>query len=387
MSRSGAYMTTPIQTWRALVADKKLYHDPAQERAAQMLTLLQSRLRNWKPGRKVMLFGRTAPQPMGLYLYGEVGRGKSMLMDMFFQSAPVDKKSRIHFHDFMQNVHREIANWRTMDPAAKKRHPNYVRGAGDDPIAPVAKGIANCAHLICFDEFQVSDIADAMLLGRLFESLFGLGVVVVATSNRPPDQLYKDGLNRQRFVPFIRLLGEHLDVLDLQAARDYRRGKLANKDLYVVPLGGEATAHLDGLWLELLAGAEAYPRILQVQGRTLEVEQTFGGAARISFAELCDQNRGIADYLELAKQFHTVFLENIPILGSEQRNQAKRFVLLIDALYEAGVKLVVSAAAEPEDLYIAGDGSFEFARCASRLSEMRVEAWAERVHGGKGLVV
>ncbi|MBL1430876.1 MAG: AFG1 family ATPase [Robiginitomaculum sp.] len=380
-------MDTPIKTWRELVASKKLFHDPAQERAAQMLTLLQARLQNWQPRKKPKLFGRTAPQPKGIYLYGEVGRGKSMLMDMFYSSAPVTKKSRVHFQDFMQIIHRQISRWREMDEPTKRKHPNFVRGAGDDPIASVAKGIFAEAHLICFDEFQVSDITDAMLLSRLFEHLFALGIVMVATSNRPPEGLYKDGLNRQRFLPFISLLNQRLDVLDLAADRDYRQDGLRKAELYITPLSSNSKLKIDALWQKIIVGGKAYSRKFIVLGRELEFENTFGGAVRLSFSEICDRALASADYLEFAKQFHTVLLENVPVLAAENRNQAKRFVMLIDALYEARVKLIISADAEPEELYQGGDGSFEFARCASRLVEMRSDSWAQMSHGGKGLVV
>ncbi|PHR57609.1 MAG: cell division protein ZapE [Robiginitomaculum sp.] len=380
-------MGTPIEIWRKRVADGQLHHDPAQERAAQMLTLLSGRLLGWKPGKKTLLFGRPEPQPIGLYLYADVGRGKSMLMDMFFQSAPVNKKIRVHFHDFMQNCHREIAKWRGLSERERQQHANFVRGAGNDPIAPLAKGIFDQANLICFDEFQVSDIADAMLLGRLFEQLFERGIVMVATSNRPPEDLYKDGLNRRRFLPFIELLGQKLDALELPAARDYRREQLATSQLYFTPLGAGANGGLDRLWGQLLAGAQEMPRSLHVLGRELVIARTFGGSARTDFAALCAVPLAAADYLELASQFHTLFLEQVPKLGPEQRNEAKRFVMLIDTLYEAGVKLVISADAEPDQLYDQGDGSFEFSRCASRLIEMRSDSWAEMVHAGRGLAV
>jgi len=380
-------MPTPIEIWRERVNRGQLQHDPAQERAAQMLTLLSARLRNWQPGKKVHLFGRLAPQPVGLYLYGDVGRGKSMLMDIFYAAAPVEKKIRVHFHDFMQQVHHKIGAWRKMDEATRRKHPDYVRGAVDDPIASVAKGISDRADLICFDEFQVSDIADAMLLGRLFEMIFAAGTVMVATSNRAPVDLYKNGLNRQHFLPCIALLGEYLDVLDLQGARDYRRDKLTSRTLYFTPLDPPAEQGLDNLWSTLAAGAPEVPRNVHVQGRTLFVPRSIGGAARLEFADICEAALGPADYLELAAQFHTVFVEHVPIMGPEQRNAAKRFVLLIDALYEARAKLVLSAAAEPDQLYDFGDGSFEFTRCASRLREMRSDEWCDMVHDGKGLVV
>ncbi|VAV94307.1 ATPase [hydrothermal vent metagenome] len=380
-------MGTVIETWRKLVTDDQLQFDPSQERAAQMLTLLAGRLHNWKPGKKTMLFGRAEPSPKGLYLYGDVGIGKSMLMHMFFTSAPVARKTRVHFHDFMQQAHRDIAQWRSFTPQQRRQHANYVKGAGDDPIAPVAKGIAAIADLICFDEFQVTDIANAMLLGRLFDKLFAAGVVMVATSNRAPQELYQDGLNRQLFLPFIDLLGQQLDILELVGVRDYRQDKLASKPAYFTPLGSASDAGLDELWQNLLAGAKPYARKIYVQGRELSFANTFGGAVRTSFAELCEPALGSADYLELAAQFHTVFVEQIPKMTADKRNEAKRFVLLIDALYEARVKLVVSAATQPEQLYDTGDGSFEFARCASRLMEMRSDNWRDMAHSGQGLVI
>ncbi len=380
-------MQTAIKAWRRLVAEQKLQHDPSQEQAAQMLSMLQGRLRSWRPGKKKPLFGRMEPQPRGLYLYGEVGRGKSMLMDIFFADAPVNKKIRIHFQDFMQEVHQKMTSWRQMDDKQRRKHPDFVRGAGDDPVLPVAKGIFSRAHLICFDEFQVSDIADAMLLSRLFTRLFEHDIVMVATSNRPPEDLYKDGLNRQRFVPFIELLNQKLDILDLQGARDYRQDGLRRAELYITPTGQASEKKLDVIWQELTSGAPSYSRSLQVLGRNIEFAKTFGGALRVDFDELCARPLSSADYLELAKQFHTIILQDVPVLGPEQRNEAKRFVLLIDALYEAKAKLIISAAAQPEQLYQGTDGAFEFARCASRLNEMRTKKWIEQNFEAKGLAL
>ncbi len=350
-----------VQDYRARVASGDLTPDPAQERAAEMLSVLARRLQDWSPRKSVLSFGRPAPQPKGLYLYGGVGRGKSMLMDMFFDAAPTAKKRRVHFHQFMLDTHAAIAARR--------------QTSDGDPLPKIARDVAAETWLLCFDEMQVEDIADAMILARLFAHLFERGVVVVATSNRPPRDLYKDGLNRQLFTPFIDLLHDSMDVLELDARRDYRLERLAAAPVYYAPLGPAADSAMDAAWRRLTLGARPRACELTVQGRPLQVPAQAAGVARFSFDELCARPRGAADYLRLAAAFQTLLVDRTPALSPDKRNEAKRFVTLIDALYEARTKLVMSADAEPDALYPAGDGAFAFERTASRLHEMRTHAY------------
>lgn len=353
--------------YEAKVASGALSEDPAQAEAAGLLDDLARRLAEQpKPG----LFSK--PKPVrGVYLWGGVGRGKSMLMDLFFGGAVTRPKRRVHFHEFMAQVHERLGIWRKMTDAEKKRSPWRVKAAGDDPIPPVAKQIAAEARLLCFDEFQVTQIADAMILGRLFDQLFQRGVTVVATSNRHPDELYKDGINRQLFLPFIKELKDRCAVLELVSARDYRLDRLVEAPVWYAPLNGASTAALDRAWDRLTLGAEPQHCVLTVKGRKLEVSREAAGVARFTFEELCARPLGPIDYLAIAGTFHTLILEGIPLLSPDKRNEAMRFISLIDALYEAKVKLVASAQAEPGALYPEGDGSFEFERTASRLFEMR----------------
>lgn len=363
-------MTTPISLWQERVGSGVLSADADQERAARALTRLSQRLQGWKPGAKT-LFGKPKPSPRGLYLWGGVGRGKSMLMDFFIESASVKAKRRAHFLEFMQDVHARIGEWRALSEAERKRRPEYVRQAGDDPIPPVARALAQEARLLAFDEFQVSDIADAMILGRLFDHLFAEGVVVVSTSNRHPDALYLDGINRQLFLPFIEELKSRLDLVELNGGIDHRLRQLEAAPLYYTPLGPDAENAMDAAWARLTHGAAPQHCVIEVLGRKLKVEREVAGVARFTFAELCARALGAADYLAIAARFHTVLLDGVPELERDKRNEAKRFVTLIDALYEAKAKLVMSADAEPADLYPQGDGAFEFERTASRLIEMR----------------
>ena len=380
-------MDTPIEKWRALVQAGTLEPDPAQERAAQMLSVLHGRLGQWRPGRKRLLFGRPEPEPRGLYLYGGVGRGKSMLMDMFFETAPQAKKRRVHFHQFMLDVHAAMAHWRTLKPRERRSHPGHARGLGDDPVAPAANAIAREAWLLCLDEMQVTNIADAMVLGRLFEQLFARGVVVVTTSNRPPDDLYKDGLNRQRFTPFIAMIKERLDIHALESARDYRLGGLIRDKVYFTPLGEGTAQHVQGVWNSLTRGLAIRPRTIAMGGRRWTIAQSAGGAARLDFAQACQEARGAADYLELARQFHTLVLEDVPVLDDSLLAAAQRFITLVDALYEARVKLIVSAAAAPQDLFAASRGGFAFARTVSRLEHMQSAGYLAAGHGDTRLAV
>jgi len=321
---------------------------------------LAGALGRWTPGAWL---GRRAA-PRGLYVWGPVGRGKSLLMDIFFEAAPMTKKRRAHFHEFMQAQHALLR-------AARARH----SGEQDDLIVAAAKAIAADTQLLCFDEVQVTDIADAMLLGRLFEKLFAADVVVVATSNRAPDELYKNGINRQLFLPFIAMIKARLDVVALDGPRDYRLERLMSAPVYYSPLGPAALAAMDEAWVRLTLGAQAHAVTLDVQGRKLVVDRQAAGVARMSFAELCQRPLGAGDYLEIAERFHTVLIEDTPRLTPAMREEAARFRTLIDALYEAKTKLVMSAEAEPSGLYPAGDQSFEFERTASRLMEMRSHAY------------
>lgn len=350
------------------VASGALMGDPAQAEAADRLDALATDLA--KPQRRG-LFSK-APEPVqGLYLWGGVGRGKSMLMDLFFAEVKIAPKRRVHFHEFMAEVHERLDVWRKMSEADRKRSPWRVSGAGDDPIAPVAKQVASEARLLCFDEFQVTQIADAMILARLFDAVFAHGVTVVATSNRHPDDLYKDGINRGLFLPFIQRLKERCGVFELVSARDYRLDRLVEAPVWYAPLGQGSAAALDLAWTRLTLGAEPQRCVLTVKGRKLDVSREAAGVARFSFEELCARPLGPVDYLTIAATFHTIILEGIPLLTPDRRNEAARFVSLIDALYEARTKLVASAAAEPDRLYPDGDGAFEFQRTASRLFEMR----------------
>jgi cell division protein ZapE len=352
-------MTSVLAAYRDRLAAGDLAPDAAQEAVATRLDALAEEVARWRPDAWL---GKTAP-PRGLYIWGPVGRGKSMLLDLFFETAPVKKKRRVHFHEFMLARHAFLREAR-------------ARGAGQDQlIAEAAKDVATDARLLCFDEIQVTDIADAMILGRLFERLFEEDVVIVATSNRPPDELYKNGLNRQLFLPFIALLKQKLDLIEIAGSQDFRLRQLMAAPVYYAPLGPAANEKMDQAWRRLTAGAAPQALTLDVSGRALRVEREAAGVARFTFDELCNRPLGAADYLEIAERFHTVLLENIPRLSPSKREEAARFRTLVDALYEAKVKLVASAEAEPVALYPEGDQSFEFERTASRLMEMRSETY------------
>jgi len=337
-----------------------LQRDEAQIEAAKALDDLLARLASRpEPNIFITLLRRQLKPVKGLYLWGGVGRGKSMLMDWFFDAAPIEAKQRVHFHAFMLDVHTRI-NLRRQN-----------KDNDGDPIVPVAKDIAKEAELLCFDEFHVTDITDAMILSRLFDALWAEGIIVVATSNRAPEDLYKHGLNRPLFEPFIERMPTHLIVHEFAGATDHRLRQLEAAPVYYTPLGPEADAGVEAAWQRLIGEACSRETVLTVQGRELVLRRTAAGTARASFARLCDNNLGAADYLRLAHAFQTLILENVPKMGPDSRNQAKRFVTLIDALYETRTKLVMSAQAEPEALYPSGDGAFEFERTASRLIEMR----------------
>ena len=372
----------PLSRYRDLRRGGTLQGDPQQDLAMEKLQALHNRLQHYRPSgeasgwTQLLQFGRRSePPPQGLYIYGDVGRGKSMLMDLFFDATAIPHKRRVHFHAFMLEVHAMIHRWRQLDPKGKER-----KEGGDDPIPPVAKQIAKQAWLLCFDEFQVTDVADAMILRRLFEKLFKRGVVVVATSNRAPGDLYLNGLNRPLFLPFIDLLKERLDVLHLAGVVDYRLNRLAGQSVWHASPGPEANAALDAAFATLTDDALGVPMILEMQGRKLTVPVQARGVARMRFAELCETALGAADYLALAARFHTLILADIPVLTPEQRNAAKRFTTLIDTLYEAKVKLIASAGAAPDILYPDGDESFEFRRCVSRLEEMQSDSYRMLAH-------
>lgn len=341
------------------VSGGDLTEDAAQIQAAKALDAVLARLERHPP--KQNFFTRKWSAPKGLYMWGGVGRGKSMLMDWFYDAAPIEAKARVHFHAFMLDIHARIHAWR------------QDSGKTGDPIVPIAKAVARQSRLLCFDEFHVTDITDAMILSRLFEALWDQGVVVVATSNREPQGLYKNGLNRPLFEPFIEMMPEHMIIHEFAGDLDHRLRQLTAAPVYYSPLDAEAERNIDAAWARLTSGATERPATLTINARDVVLNRTAAGVVRTSFHRLCADTLGAADYLQLAHAFQTLILENVPQMGPENRNEAKRFVTLVDALYETRTKLIISAAVEPQDLYPKGDGSFEFERTISRLIEMRSE--------------
>ena len=367
--------------YASMVAEGRLDADPAQRAIVDKLDQLAERLEAHRLARKGSalgwLFGKKeSPEPIkGLYLWGSVGRGKTMLVDLFHDSLHVQRKRRAHFHAFMADVHQRIHTWRQRAKAGEVK--------GNDPIQPVAEALADEAWVLCFDEFAVTDIADAMILGRLFQALFARGVVILATSNVEPSRLYHNGLNRALFLPFIGLIEQQMQVVRLDARHDYRLEKLQGHPVYYTPVDVVAQRALDAIFLELSGGQRIAPRKIDLGGRNLELPAAAGGVARASFSDLCDKPLGAVDFLALARNFHTLILDDIPVLDFERRNQTKRFITLIDILYEHHVKLIASAAAEPTELYRAATGHeiFEFDRTVSRLIEMRSESYLALPHG------
>lgn len=367
--------------YASMVAEGRIDADPAQRQIVQQLDDLAARLEAHRLARKGSalgwLFGRKEPPEAirGLYLWGSVGRGKTMLVDLFHEHLKVQRKRRAHFHAFMADVHARIHDWRQKAKAGEVK--------GEDPIQPVADALADEAWVLCFDEFAVTDIADAMILGRLFQALFARGVVIVATSNVEPSRLYHNGLNRALFLPFIALIEGRMQVVRLDSRTDYRLEKLQGKQTYYTPADAAAHEALDRIFEELTGGQKAAPRRIDLGGRFLEIPLASAGVARGGFDDFCMRPLGAIDFLALARNFHTLVLEGIPRLDLSRRNETKRFITLIDILYEHHVKLIASAEAEPHLLYRAGTGHevFEFDRTVSRLIEMRSESYLALPHG------
>lgn len=352
---------TVTALYREHLEEGHLYADPAQEAVLPEFERIAKWLAEATEPKGLTRFFRKPPTPTkGLYLWGGVGRGKSMLMDLFVDVVETSAKRRVHFHAFMQEIHSGMTE-------ARKR-------GVEDAIAPVSEAVADQVRLLAFDEMQITDIADAMIVGRLFEKLFEAGVVIVTTSNRPPDDLYKDGLNRKLFLPFIALLKDKMEIHELVSETDYRQNRLADETVYFHPADAKAEQAIGVIWEDLSKG-QSDPLTLRVHGRDVVLPDFHAGVARASFWDLCGKPLGAADYLALASAIRVLILENIPRLSSENFNEARRFVTLIDALYEAKVRLIASAADIPERLYIEGEGTFEFARTASRLREMQAADW------------
>nr|WP_316656708.1 cell division protein ZapE [uncultured Gellertiella sp.] len=366
------YALSVSEKLKALTGSGALQADPAQMAVAARLDRILSALKESRPAAKTSALGwlfaarRKRSEPIhGLYVHGSVGRGKTMLMDMFFELAPVQKKRRAHFHEFMADVHNRIHAHRQK----LKRGETKLT----DPVPPVAADLLEQADLLCFDEFSVTDIADAMILSRLFGELFAHGCVLVATSNVAPDDLYRDGLNRGLFLPFVEILKKHADVVSLDSATDYRMEKLDSLPVYHAPLSQQADAAMEAAWERAASGHREKPVELPLKGRVIKVPRAAGRAARFTFADLCEQPLGASDYLLIANDFHTVFLDHVPLLGPDRRNATKRFINLVDTFYDHANRLFISADAMPDHLMTEKKGveGFEFDRTISRLFEMR----------------
>ncbi len=355
----------PLAAYRARIASGELKSDPAQAYAAEQLQVLANRLKDWRSASSLpvldLLLGRTKSVPRGLYLFGDVGRGKTMLMDLFFDHVEFEHKKRVHFHPFMREVHALIRQMRARDEG--------------DPIPLVAREIMKDVRLLCLDELHVNDITDAMILGRLFAAMFARDLVVVATSNAAPGELYKDGLNRQLFLPFIELVEDKMEVLQLDARLDYRRDSFLNTPHYFIPANEQTRRQLDEIWTRFAGGVPPHDGGLDVGKRRIAIPAMGGGMARFDFADLCGQPLGANDYLALCEHFHTFFIDDIPQLTPERHNEARRFIRLIDTLYDQKRRLIVSCAVEPDEIYVEGPGAEEFTRTASRLTEMRQSDW------------
>jgi cell division protein ZapE len=370
-----------LARYERLVGSRTIERDEAQLSLIRKLDTLAERLSEHRLARKSnvlgWLFARKGKPvtPRGLYIWGGVGRGKTMLMDLFYEAAPVRRKRRVHFHAFMADVHERIHDWRQQHKVGLVK--------GDDVMTPIAEALAEEAWLLCFDEFVVTDITDAMILSRLFSALFAEGVVVVATSNVIPDRLYEGGLNRALFTPFIEQVKTHMEIVELKSRTDFRLEKLAGAPVYYTPNTEQARLSLDAAFFKLSSHHQGAPVSLDVAGHKLVLPQLASGVVRASFEDLCAKAYAANDYLHLARAFHTLILDDIPMMNETKRNEAKRFIWLIDALYDHGVKLVASAEAEPALLYQATDGyeAFAFDRTVSRLMEMQSNSYLSRPHG------
>jgi cell division protein ZapE len=366
------YSLSVSEQLKSLTASGALQIDDAQMHVARCLDRVLSGLKQKRPAAKSSALGwlfaakkKSSDKVRGLYIHGSVGRGKTMLMDMFFSMAPTPKKRRAHFHEFMTDVHNRIAAHRL------KLKNGETKQA--DPIPVVGAALYDEAELLCFDEFTVTDIADAMILSRLFADLFGRGCILVATSNVEPDNLYRDGLNRSLFTPFIGLLNQYVETVTLDSPTDYRMEKINSLPVYLTPLGNHADMAMDASWNQALHGRKAHPIEIPMKGRSIHVPLAVDRLARFSFADLCDRPLGAADFLAISERFDAIFLDHVPLLGPEKRNQTKRFIILVDTLYDHAVRLYISAEAMPENLLTQARGTegFEFDRTASRLFEMR----------------
>ncbi len=383
-------MSGPLEVYRQALTQGTIKPDPAQSLAVEKLQSLHMALSGYRPGQglggwksRFGLSSKKSPglnwrhsdavgtEPkQGLYMFGQVGRGKSMLMDLFFQAATIPAKKRVHFHEFMRDIHADIHSWR-----------QAAHRSEADPIPKLARSIASEAWLLCLDELQITDIGDAMIVGRLFSALLDEGVVMVITSNRPPHDLYKDGLQRDRFLPFIDLIETRLDLLQLGAQTDYRLGRTQGIRVFHTPLGDQATSELDQTFLRLAGDARPGPDRIEINGRTIAVPTATPSVARFHFTDLCSQPLGPSDFLAIAARYPAIVIDGVPMLTPERRDEAKRFVTLIDAMYEAKTLFVCSAAAAPEALYPEGTGAFEFQRTVSRLMEMQSESYIAGPHG------